>query len=138
MYLKKIKLDKINSSHLIEDDSDNDSYNGDNVNWSENESNNDCTEEEELDEDDEIVNLDKLNKKKEINLYKLNKKKEINLDKLNKKKEVNEIKFEIIKDNKNNKCVKVCVSLDLETSNIINMEFLISKEIFLKLANQLK
>ena len=127
MYLKKIKLDKINSSHLIEDDSDNDSYNGDNVNWSENESNNDCTEEEELDEDDEIVNLDKLNKKKEINL-----------DKLNKKKEVNEIKFEIIKDNKNNKCVKVCVSLDLETSNIINMEFLISKEIFLKLANQLK
>ena len=127
MYLKKIKLDKINSSHLIEDDSDNDSYNGDNVNWSENESNNDCTEEEELDEDDEIVNLDKLNKKKKINL-----------DKLNKKKEVNEIKFEIIKDNKNNKCVKVCVSLDLETSNIINMEFLISKENFLKLANQLK
>jgi hypothetical protein len=116
MYLKKIKLDKINSSYLIEDDSDNDSYNGDNVNWSENESNNDCTEEEELDEDDEIVNLDKLNKKKEVN----------------------EIKFEIIKDNKNNKCVNVCVSLDLEASNIINMEFLISKEIFLKLANQLK
>jgi hypothetical protein len=117
MYLKKIKLNKIKSSYLIEDNTDNESDNEDNVTWSENESNNDCTEEEEeLDEDDEIVNLDKLNKKKEVN----------------------EIKFEIIKDNKNNKCVNVCVSLDLEASNIINMEFLISKEIFLKLANQLK
>ena len=118
MYLKKNKLNKIKSSYLIEDNIDNESDNIDNVTWSENESNNDCTEEEEeeLDEDDEIVNLDKLNNKKEVN----------------------EIKFEIIKDNKNNKCVKVCVSLDLETSNIINMEFLISKEIFLKLANQLK
>jgi len=116
MYLKKIKLNKIKSSYLIEDNTDNESDNEDNVTWSENESNNDCTEEEELDEDDEIVNLDKLNNKKEVN----------------------EIKFEIIKDNKNNKCVNVCVSLDLESYNIINIEFLISKEIILKLANQLK
>ena len=117
MYLKKIKLNKIKSSYLIEDNTDNESDNENNVTWSENESNNDCTEEEEeLDEDDEIVNLDKLNNKKEVN----------------------EIKFEIIKDNKNNKCVNVCVSLDLESYNIINIEFLISKEIILKLANQLK
>jgi hypothetical protein len=115
MYLKKIKLNKIKSSYLIEDNTDNESDNEDNVNWSENESNNDYSDEE-LDEDDEIVNLDKLNKKKEVN----------------------EIKFEIIKNNKNNKCVKVSVSLDLEAYNIINIEFLISKEIFLKLANQLK
>jgi hypothetical protein len=113
MYLKKIKLNKIKSSYLIED---NDSDNQENVTWSENESNNDSIEEEELDEDDEIVNLEKLNNKKKVN----------------------EIKFEIIKDNKNNKCVNVCVSLDLESYNIINIEFLISKEIILKLANQLK
>jgi hypothetical protein len=118
MYLKKIKLNKIKSSYLIEDNTDNESDNENNVTWSEIESNIDCTEEEEeeLDEDDEIVNLDKLNNKKEVN----------------------EIKFEIIKDNKNNKCVNVCVSLDLESYNIINIEFLISKEIILKLANQLK
>jgi hypothetical protein len=113
MYLKKIKLNKIKSSYLIED---NDSDNQENVTWSENESNNDSIEEEELDEDDEIVNLEKLNNKKKVN----------------------EIKFEIIKDNKNNKSVNVCVSLDLESYNIINIEFLISKEIILKLANQLK
>ena len=113
MYLKKIKLNKIKSSYLIED---NDSDNQENVTWSENESNNDSIEEEELDEDDEIVNLEKLNNKKKVN----------------------EIKFEIIKDNKNNKCVNVCVSLDLESYNIINIEFLISKELILKLANQLK
>jgi hypothetical protein len=113
MYLKKIKLNKIKSSYLIED---NDSDNQENVTWSENESNNDSIEEEELDEDDEIVNLEKLNNKKKVN----------------------EIKFEIIKDNKNNKCINVCVSLDLESYNIINIEFLISKEIILKLANQLK
>jgi hypothetical protein len=113
MYLKKIKFNKIKSSYLIED---NDSDNQENVTWSENESNNDSIEEEELDEDDEIVNLEKLNNKKKVN----------------------EIKFEIIKDNKNNKCINVCVSLDLESYNIINIEFLISKEIILKLANQLK
>jgi hypothetical protein len=113
MYLKKIKLNKIKSSYLIED---NDSDNQENVTWSENESNNDSIEDEELDEDDEIVNLEKLNNKKKVN----------------------EIKFEIIKDNKNNKSVNVCVSLDLELYNIINIEFLISKEIILKLANQLK
>jgi hypothetical protein len=113
MYLKKIKLNKIKSSYLIED---NDSDNQENVTWSENESNNDSIEDEELDEDDEIVNLEKLNNKKKVN----------------------EIKFEIIKDNKNNKSVNVCVSLDLESYNIINIEFLISKEIILKLANQLK
>ena len=113
MCLKKIKLNKIKSSYLIED---NDSDNQENVTWSENESNNDSIEDEELDEDDEIVNLEKLNNKKKVN----------------------EIKFEIIKDNKNNKSVNVCVSLDLELYNIINIEFLISKEIILKLANQLK
>ena len=51
----------------------------------------------------------------------------------------NDITFEIIKDYENNKCVKVSVSLDIESSNdIINIEFLISKETYLKLANQLK
>ena len=51
----------------------------------------------------------------------------------------NDITFEIIRDDENNKCVKVSVSIDIESSNdIINIEFLISKETYLKLANQLK
>jgi hypothetical protein len=143
MSLKKIKLNKkklddksdeteiksTNSTHLIEDDSDNDSDSGDSVSWSENESqNNEEYSEEELDEDDEIVDMNKITKKiteEEIEEFEDD--------------EVNEVKFEITKDEQNNKCVKVSVALDLETSNdIINIEFLISKETFLKLANQLK
>jgi hypothetical protein len=139
MSLKNIKINKkklvhvkhdetdiksATSTHLIEDDSDNESHDGDSISWSENESlNNEDGSEEELDENDEIVDLDKLTKK-------------ISEEEID---EVNEVKFEITKDEKNNKCVKVSVSLDLETTeDIINIEFLISKETFLKLANQLK
>jgi len=49
------------------------------------------------------------------------------------------VTYEITKDKKNNKCVKVSVSIDIEKSNdIINIEFLISKELCLKITNQLK
>lgn len=116
---KKITL--VNSLHLIED-SDNESDN-DNISWSDNESENKELSEEEIDEDDEIVNLDELTKKITEEEYET----------------VNEVKFEIVTDDNNVKNVKVNLSLDVETSNdIINIEFLITKEIFLKLAKQLK
>ena len=120
------KIDIIDSEHLINNDSDNESYSESSINWSENENQNNeksSEEEEELDEDDEIVNLSKLT----------NKSIEEEID------TVNDITFEITKDEKNNKCVKVTVLLDIESSSdIINIEFLISKETCLKLANQLE
>ena len=138
MSLKNIKVNKkklvevkqdetdiksTNSTLLIEDDSDNESRSDDSVSWSDSEyQNNENNSEEELDEDDEIVDLNKLSKK-------------ITEEENN----VNEVNFEISKDENNNKCVKVSVSLDLETTDdIINIEFVISRETFLKLANQLK
>lgn len=133
MSLKNVKIiknklknnDITNSTNLIEDDSDSCSCNS--ISWAENENeilNNEDLTDEELDENDEIVNLSKLTKTK-------TKEEEIDI--------VNDITFEITKDDEDNKCVKVSVSLDIESSNdIINIEFLISKEICLKLANQLK
>jgi hypothetical protein len=129
MSLKNMKViknklknnDIVNSTNLIEDDSDSCSCNS--ISWAENEIlNNEDLTDEELDENDEIVNLSKLTKTKEENID-----------------VVNDITLEITKDEENNKCVKVSVSLDIESSNdIINIEFLISKETYLKLANQLK
>jgi hypothetical protein len=118
---KKIAL--VNSLHLIED-SDNESDNSGEISWSDNESEiKEELSEEEIDEDDEIVNIDELTKKISEEEYET----------------VNEVKFEIVTDDKNDKNVKVSLSLDVETSNdIINIEFLITKEIFLKLAKQLK
>ena len=119
------KIDIIGSEHLINNDSDNESSSESSINWSENENHNNekSSEEEELDEDDEIVNLSKLTNKsngEEIDT-------------------VNDVTFEITKDEKNNKCIKVTVLLDIESSSdIINIEFLISKETCLKLANQLE
>jgi hypothetical protein len=121
----KNKNDITSSTYIIEDD--NDSSTEDNINWSENENhNNEECSEEELNEDDEIVNLSKLTDKS-------TEEEEEDLD------TVNDVTYEITKDKKNNKCVKVSVSLNIEKSNdIINIEFLISKEMCLKLANQLK
>jgi len=121
---KDNKITLVNSLHLIQDDSDNDSECNDEISWSDNESESkEELSEEEIDEDDEIVNLDELTKKISEEEYET----------------VNEVKFEIVTDENNNKNVKVSLSLDVETSNdIINIEFLITKEIFLKLAKQLK
>lgn len=117
------------SIYIIDDD---DLSTDDNINWSENENenenynNNECSEEE-LNEDDEIVNLSTVSNKK------------IEYEKEEEEDTVNDVTYEITKDKKNKKCVKVSVSLDIEKSNdIINIEFLISKEMCLKLANQLK
>ena len=133
MSLKNVKIIKnklknnniTNSTNLIEDDSDSCSCNS--INWAENENeviNNEDLTDEELDENDEIVNLSKLTKAN----------KKIKEDEI-----VNDITFEITKDDENNKCVKVSISIDIESSNdIINIEFLISKETCLKLTNQLK
>jgi hypothetical protein len=118
----------INSMLLIEDDSDNESVGG-SISWSDEEDHdkNDDSEEE-IDEDDEIVDINELTKK-------------ISKDEVENEEEsdsVNEVKFEIIKDENNKSCVKVSVSLDLENSELVNIEFCISKETFLKLAKQLK
>ena len=56
--------------------------------------------------------------------------------------DIEEIKLEVITDKKNNKSVKITINLipdaDDENTDIIKMEFSISKEIFLKIAKDLK
>jgi hypothetical protein len=82
------------------------------------------SEEESIDEDDEIISLEDIQR---------------GLSSKKKKEKNQEINFEVIKDDKKNKCVKISINLDLEeTDNIINLEFSISKEIFLKIAKELK
>ena len=150
----KNKNDIIRSVYIIEDDEESPSDN--NINWSENNNNNNNnneSSEEKLDDDDEIVNLPKLTNKSKKKVIKKRTKKcnddegkkgdcEKNCNKDDKEcieEGVNDVMYEIIKDKKNKKCVKISVSLDIETSNnIINIEFIMSKEMCLKLANQLK
>ena len=117
------------SIYIIDDD---DLSTDDNINWSENENennnenNNECSEEE-LNEDDEIVNLSTVSNKKI---------EEETEEDCEEEDTVNDVTYEITKDKK---CVKFSVSLDIEKSNdIINIEILISKEMCLKIANQLK
>jgi hypothetical protein len=120
--VKDNQITLVNSLHLIADDSDNESVSGDSVSWSDNESHINEEESEEVDEDDEIVDYDKV--ANEIT---------------NSEKTFNEINFEVIKDEKNEKSVKISVSLDLDDSNdIITLEFSISRETFLKIAKELK
>lgn len=56
--------------------------------------------------------------------------------------DIEEIKLEVIADKKNNKSVKITINLipdaDDENTDIIKMEFSISKETFLKIAKDLK
>lgn len=131
------KNDITSLTYIIEDD--NDSSSEDNINWSENENhNNEECSEEELNEDDEIVNLSKVTNKR-IDKKEEEKGGEKEEEKGGEEETMNDVTYEITKDKKNNKCIKVSVSLDIEKSNdIINIEFLISKEMCLKLANQLK
>lgn len=132
MYLKK-NTNKIH--HIIDDESDDEN---ELVSWENEDTQNtedSDSEEETIDEDDEIVTFDDI-KKEKLTKMDLNGIK----DKKKKKKEKDqEINFEVVKDDNKNKSVKVSINLDLEeTDNVINVEFSISKEIFLRIANELK
>jgi len=62
-----------------------------------------------------------------------------NIKNISNQKEEPEINIEVIKKN-NEKCVQVTINMQLEnkTNDIINLDFIINKEIFLKIAKQLK
>ncbi len=125
MSLKKIN-NKNKIIHLLDVESDDEK---EIVSWeSEEEQNTEKSDsdsdEESIDEDDEIISLEDLKK---------------GLSNKKKKEKNQEINLEVIKDDNKNKCVRISINLDLEeTDNIINLEFSISKEIFLKIAKELK
>ena len=115
---------KIYKNVLLDNDSDIEE-NNDNVNWtivSEEDSEEKDSEEEENTEDfEEIINN--------------------NIKNISKKKaEQPEINIEVIKGKDNEKCVQVTINMELEnkSKDIINLDFIINKEIFLKIAKQLK
>ena len=63
-----------------------------------------------------------------------------NTDLVDTKKELSntEINFEIIKNKNKEKLVKISINLNLdETNEVVNLEFNISKKVFLKIANDL-
>lgn len=115
---------KLNSKHLINDDSDDD-Y--EEVDWSvdtDNENDNVSVDMDDMDEMDDIDNeLDEI----------LLKQKHIIAEP--------EINIEVVTDKKTKeKAVKVSIDLELEneTNDIINIDFTINKNTFLKIAKQLK
>ena len=131
---KKIKNSKLNSTHLLDDDSE--IEDNTDVNWgvksnnaSEEENNSKKEEEDEdyydyneEDEDDIVENIVLPKKKK------------------NKKSSEPEINIEIIKGEKNEKCVQITIKMALEnkTKDIITIDFTINKKTFLKIAKELK
>lgn len=118
---------KIYKNVLLDNDSDIED-NNENVNWTivseEEESEKDSDEEEQNTEDfEEIININN------------------NIKNISKKKaEQPEINIEVIKGKDNEKCVQVTINMELEnkSKDIINLDFIINKEIFLKIAKQLK
>ena len=134
---KKIKNSKLNSTHLLDDDSE--IEDNTDVNWgvksnnaSEEENKKEKKDDDEDDEDyydykeddeDDIVENIVLPKKKK-----------------NKKSSEPEINIEIIKGEKNEKCVQITIKMALEnkTKDIITIDFTINKKTFLKIAKELK
>jgi hypothetical protein len=108
-----------NSTHLIEDKSDDedDIISWDDVDTEDDQDNDNNEDSEELDDSDETIINDKDRGEKHISHP--------------------EITFDVVEKN-NEKSVKISINLDLEeTSKMVNIEFCISKEIFLKIAKQL-
>lgn len=138
---KKIKNSKLNSTHLLDDDSEIEDNND--VNWTV--KSNNASEEEpdknknknknEDDEDDEDYYDYKDEDNEDIveNIVLPTKKK-------NKKNSEPEINIEIIKGEKNEKCVQITIKMALEnkTKDIITIDFTINKKTFLKIAKELK
>lgn len=108
-----------NSTHLIEDKSDDedDIISWDDVDTEDDQDNDNDEDSDEIDESDEVIVKDKEYGGKHISHP--------------------EITFDVVEKN-NEKSVKISINLDLEeTSKLMNIEFCITKEIFLKIAKQL-
>jgi len=105
-----------NNNHLIEDISDDDD---EIVSWTDLDSVDDTKDaDQEIDEDDEII---------------------VDEESTDDEKKIShpEIIFDVVEKNKE-KSVKITINLDLEeSSNLVNIEFCITKEVFLKIAKEL-
>jgi hypothetical protein len=121
------KLYKLYSKYIISDDSEDEIDND--VNWkmdteddkSPRKKRSKKEEIEDDDEDEEVLNLKDLVKE-------------------HKSVPNPEINIEVVKDEQNNKSVKVSINLELEndSNDVINIDFIINKETYLKIAKQLK
>ena len=129
MPLKK----KLNSNHLLDDDSEVEEINE--VNWSIESDEEDDNEDDEDDDDEDYEDEDEDDGEQE-DYYKLKK----SVNKLEEKTIEPEINIEIIKNNKNEKCVqiKIDMNLDNKSKETISIDFIINRETFLKIAKQLK
>jgi hypothetical protein len=128
MPLKK----KLNSNHLLDDDSEVEEINE--VNWSiESEEENDDDDDDDEEEDEDDYEDDD---EEQEDYYKLKK----SVNKLEEKIIEPNINIEIIKNNKNEKCVQIKIDMNLEnkSKDSISIDFIINKETFLKIAKQLK
>ena len=129
MPLKK----KLNSNHLLDDDSEVEEINE--VNWSI-ESEEEVTDDDEDDEEEEGDDKEDDDYEEQEDYYKLKK----SVNKLEEKTIEPDINIEIIKDNNNEKCVqiKIDMNLDNKSKESISIDFIINRETFLKIAKQLK
>jgi hypothetical protein len=134
---KKIKNSKLNSTHLLDDDSE--IEDNTDVNWgvksnnASEEENNSKNEKKDEDEDEEYYDYKEEDDEDIVENIVLPKKK-------NKKSSEPEINIEIIKGEKNEKCVQITIKMALEnkTRDIITIDFTINKKTFLKIAKELK
>ena len=129
MPLKK----KLNSNHLLDDDSEVEEINE--VNWSI-ESEEEVTDDDEDDEEEEGDDKEDDDYEEQEDYYKLKK----SVNKLEEKTIEPDINIEIVKDNNNEKCVqiKIDMNLDNKSKESISIDFIINRETFLKIAKQLK
>lgn len=109
-------------------DVDSEEENSENVNWTiESEKEPDSSEEENDDNEDEVIIDDD-----EETVLKNHPKKKMSSEP--------EINIDVIKGSDNEKCVKVTINMELENASkdTINLDFIINKKLFLKIAKQLK
>ena len=114
---------KIYKNDLLDNDSDVED-NNENVNWTIVSEEDESESESQSDEEQNTEDYEKI----------------INNNIKNISKEQPEINIEVIKGKDNEKCVQITINMELEnkSKDIINLDFIINKEIFLKIAKQLK
>ena len=128
---KKLKKSKLNSKHLLDDDSDiEDNLD---VNW---DIKSDCELEinkKKEDKDDDDEDYYDVKEEDEEDIVE-------NIILPNEKKAEPEINFEIVKGKKNEKYVQITIKMALEnkSKDIITIDFTINKKTFLKIAKELK
>jgi len=108
-------------------DVDSEEENNENVNWTiESEKETDSSDEDDDNEDEVIIDEDDEPVIKKHPKKKMSSEPEINID--------------VIKGSDNEKCVKVTINMELENASkdVINLDFIINKKLFLKIAKQLK